>query len=193
MAACRETQRPHPSRPSDKLLRIYFCLEPHTALPVRPPRSQEGPVCEGVHVSLQEIGEPVFGLGAGPRGLLCTCCLALPGASPRLDQWLRLAREPPAPRLLRATGSSQRASRVRRRRPKGTSLQWDMGTVCKQGSTKSRGPGSYRAGAVRTPCAAQAGQVMSLETGKRTTLGQEALSLPPSVTTSAGPGGPLLW
>lgn len=113
MAACRETQRPSPGRPSDKLLCICFCLEPHTALPMRPPRPQEGPVCEGVHLPLQEIGEPVFGLGAGPvdsfarAARLCLVRRVLAYHPGLTSEWLRLAREPPAPRLLRATAAAR--------------------------------------------------------------------------------------
>lgn len=61
------------------------------------------------------------------------------------------------------------------------------------GQHRVRGPGSSRPGATRTPRVAQGGKVMSLEMGKLTALGQEALSLLPSVTMSMGLGAPFLW
>lgn len=77
--------------------------------------------------------------------------------------------------------------------PKGNLSSVGHGGCVQTGQYEVTGSWELQGGAVRTPCAAQAGQVTSLETGKRTTLGQEAVSLPSSATTSTGPGGPLLW
>lgn len=101
----------------DPTVRAPSCLSEQATQLLILPRNQHGSPCaattptrrarcEGVRLLLQENGEPVFGLGAGPRRLLCavppgSVYLADSSLSPRLDEWLfhRLG-EWPAPRPL---------------------------------------------------------------------------------------------